>query len=100
MNLNEMIEVVRAAFAPGADDETKRRGAAILHAALNLLEPPPPTTSAVPPMPTTTAPHGSPPDVLAWIIERLRLLVPAEKLKTVPGLHIPMIDFGTDPRLP
>ena len=99
MNPNEMIEAVREAFAPGADEETKRHGAAILRGALNLLEPPPPPVAATQ-MPTTTAPHGPPPDVLSLIIERLSSLVPAEKLKTVPGLHITLIDFGTSTRRP
>jgi hypothetical protein len=107
MTTDEMIEAVRAALAPGADDESRRRGAAILRGVLAVLEPPAPTASVVgastPPggaAPVAPAHQGPPPDLLTWLVDRLRPLVPPDALKTVPGLHIPMVDFGTRSREP
>lgn len=89
INADEMIETVRAGFAPEADAAAKQRAAAVLRAALAFLEPtatPAPSTAPAPAAPTPSAA-----DLLAAVIDRFKPFLPAEAAAGMPRLSIPLV---------
>jgi hypothetical protein len=92
MNMvDEMIETVRAAFAPEADAAAKQRAASVLRGLLGVLDGgiPSATTAAV------QAPSDLPRmDLLTAIVEYVRPHLPEEALAQMPRLRMPLIDFG------
>jgi hypothetical protein len=92
--VDEMINTVRAALTPGADAATKEKAAAILRAALGMLESGAdgaggagaPMAIAAPTVPTA-------PDLLTTIIEYVRPHLPPEALAEMPRFRVPLIDL-------
>jgi hypothetical protein len=98
--VDEMIDTVKAALTPGADEATKQKAAAILRGVLTMLDPggaQAATSSSVPLAAQATAAPALP-DLLSAIVERVRPLLPAEALADMPRFRVPLIDFGTTPK--
>ncbi len=95
--VDEMIETVRAAFAPGADAATKQRAASILRGLIGVLEAGVVGVPAEQPGPfSTPAPQPERPggaDVLTAIVEYVRPHLPEDALAQMPRLRMPLIDF-------
>ena len=88
--VDEMINTVRAAFAPGADAATKQQASTVLRGLAAALE----GGSTLPTDATQAAPPGNepvkPPDLLTLILDQLRPHLPTETKVTSP-LRIPII---------
>ncbi len=99
--IEEMINTVKAALAPGADVATKQQAAGILRALLGTLESggggavaPASSVSAMP------SAHVPPPgtDLLTAIVEYVRPHLPPEALAHIPRFRVPLIKLpaGSD----
>ena len=91
--VDEMINTVRAALAPGADAATKEKAASILRAALGMLESG--AGGAQVDGPTATAPSAvaPAPDLLTMIVESVRPHLPPEALAEMTRFRVPLIDL-------
>lgn len=90
-NLDEMIQIVRAALEPGADAATKQRAATILRSALTVLEVAPGAPLAAAAPPAGGAGIG---DLLGALVEKLRPLLPPGAEPEIPRLAIPFVPVG------
>jgi len=97
--VDEMINTVRAAFAPGADAATKQQAAAILRGLLGMLESGSGGASTLASRLTAGSAPVAPPaapmatDLLTAIVELVRPHLPAEALAQMPRFRVPLIDF-------
>jgi molybdopterin-guanine dinucleotide biosynthesis protein A len=88
--MDEMINTVKAALAPGADADTKRQAAGILRGLLAMLESG--GGVAVGAVAAVQAPTlGT--DLLAAIVEYVRPHLPPEALAQMPRFRVPMINL-------
>ena len=108
--MDELLETIRKAVAPDADQPTKQAGANACRAILAALEAQPGEPLAVAPAPAPTSPiatvvrqfQGAPPGlVLDALIAKLRSHLPPEETGTpaqVPSLRIPFVPLPQPPR--
>jgi hypothetical protein len=87
---DEMINIVRAALAPGADAATKQQAGVVLRALLAAIETSPGASLAGT---VAVAPIGVPSaaDIFGAIVEKLRPHLPADAPTTIPRLNIPLV---------
>lgn len=88
----EMINIVRAALATGADAATKQQAAGVLRALLAAIE----ATPGAPLAPLAPL-APSPADLFGAIVEKLRPYLPSEPTPTVPRLNIPLVPLPPKP---
>lgn len=90
-NMDEMIQIVRAALDPGADAATRQRAATILRSVLAVLE----TAPGAPLVPPSVAPPaGGGADLLGALIEKFRTFLPPGMETQIPRLAIPLVPVG------
>jgi len=97
----EVIDLIRAAFAPGADAATKQRAKSVLQMMISALDATPGAPLGVPPpvaAPAPAAPPAAALDPFGALIERYRSLLPPDAQRAVQDstrrLTIPLIPIG------
>ena len=104
LTLDDVIPVIRRAFAPAASSEDKEQAATYLRLALAALETPagqplPPPTGTSPPAPTAApvaAPPSGIPDILGQLIDHVMARLPSELRADVErraASDVPMLPF-------
>ncbi len=87
--IEDMINTVKAALAPGADAGTKQQAAGILRGLLAMLESGAGATVGGP----VQAPPTLGTDLLTAIVEYVRPHLPPEALAQMPRFRVPMINL-------